>query len=131
MARGKYLSVLDADDFFEPNYLDVLHKKIEETEADIVICAFYWRDESTKKEKLVLPQMIKKYVENLFTPSQIRRYFFQIISESLFCKIMRLDFVRDNHFEFQDIENSNDVSCTFVSIKCTIDSIYRCAIDAL
>ena len=110
MAQGKYLIVLDADDYFESNYLEELYKKIEDTEADIVICTFYWRSEETKQEfPLHLPAQIKKYVKQPFTPIYIGKYFFQIISDVPFCKIMKLDYIRNNQFEFQDLENSNDV----------------------
>ncbi|UKI22681.1 MAG: glycosyltransferase [Anaerotruncus sp.] len=36
-AKGKYLSFLDSDDFFEPDMLEKAYEKAEETKADFVV----------------------------------------------------------------------------------------------
>lgn len=40
-AGGEYVSFVDADDIVEPDLLDKLYKSLEETSADISICAAY------------------------------------------------------------------------------------------
>ena len=37
-ARGKYLSIIDADDMFKPEFLQRLYQRAEETNADITFC---------------------------------------------------------------------------------------------
>lgn len=41
MATGKYLTLLDSDDFVEPDFISRMVKIIEKKNADIVICNFY------------------------------------------------------------------------------------------
>lgn len=40
-SSGKYISFLDADDYFENNFLEVMHKKIYSTKSDVVCCGYY------------------------------------------------------------------------------------------
>tara|TARA_A100001015_G_C14973791_1_gene706306 strand:+ start:490 stop:1497 length:1008 start_codon:yes stop_codon:yes gene_type:complete len=39
-AQGKYICFIDADDFVEPNYLEVMYREIEKQKADVVCCGF-------------------------------------------------------------------------------------------
>ncbi|MCQ2958500.1 MAG: glycosyltransferase, partial [Candidatus Gastranaerophilales bacterium] len=38
IAQGKYLSILDSDDIFDTNMLELLFNKAEQNDADITIC---------------------------------------------------------------------------------------------
>lgn len=40
-ARGEYLTFMDSDDWYEPDYLDEMGMKIREKKADIVFCDFF------------------------------------------------------------------------------------------
>lgn len=40
-ATGKYITFLDADDFLEPTYIQLLMDRALETDADMVKCNFY------------------------------------------------------------------------------------------
>ncbi len=40
-AHGKYIICVDSDDWLEPDYLEKLYKKAEETNADIVGCDYF------------------------------------------------------------------------------------------
>ena len=39
-AQGNYICFIDADDFVEPNYLEVMYREIEKQKADVVCCGF-------------------------------------------------------------------------------------------
>lgn len=41
LARGKYIIHVDPDDYVEPDWLEKLHAKALETDADVVICNYY------------------------------------------------------------------------------------------
>ena len=47
--RGKYVCVVDNDDLITYNYLEILHKRIVETDADISICGYQRQDVDTGK----------------------------------------------------------------------------------
>lgn len=42
-ARGEYITLIDDDDFVEPNYLEYLHKLADDFHADISVCGS-WRE---------------------------------------------------------------------------------------
>ncbi len=49
VARGKYLSVLDADDFFEARMLEVMCHQAEKDGSDVVMCTNSVYDDSLKQ----------------------------------------------------------------------------------
>lgn len=51
-ARGEFLTYLDDDDYFEPDFLDFMYSLIRENDADVSICAC--PDRGGTGEKLVL-----------------------------------------------------------------------------
>ena len=52
-SKGDYLMFIDSDDYIEKNALELLVKKIEEDNLDIVVCDFYRKyPKKVKKEKL-------------------------------------------------------------------------------
>ena len=46
-ARGRYLSFLDGDDYFEPDMLEKMYQAAESEKLDIVICKSLQYDEET------------------------------------------------------------------------------------
>ncbi|MCR8746795.1 glycosyltransferase family 2 protein [Romboutsia lituseburensis] len=44
-SRGKYIYMLDSDDFIEPELLEKMNKKLEENKLDIVFCGYDMVDE--------------------------------------------------------------------------------------
>lgn len=110
LAEGKYLSVLDADDYFEPEYLERMLRPMESPEVDAVTCDFYMRDEATCKEyELPLHPFIKSKMKSDVIINQSSDYFFQMFSENPFTKMWRLSYIRKQGIQFQDIRHSNDV----------------------
>lgn len=53
-AHGKYIICVDSDDWLEPDYLEKLYKKAEETNADIVGCD-YFREYKGYSENCINP----------------------------------------------------------------------------
>lgn len=53
MAQGEYIIFLDADDYFDSSYFEEMMNAILKSDSDVVISPVWWRDETTKKERLV------------------------------------------------------------------------------
>lgn len=49
-ARGKYITFLDADDFFEPDFLQTMYEEAERQQNDITICNYYRYDDMSHEE---------------------------------------------------------------------------------
>lgn len=47
--QGRYVAFLDSDDYWEPQMLEKMVARAEETEADIIYCSYSLVDESGKK----------------------------------------------------------------------------------
>ncbi|MVX61064.1 glycosyltransferase [Enterorhabdus mucosicola] len=45
-ARGAYIGFVDADDYVEPNFCEVLYKTAAISDADITVCGFWREDEA-------------------------------------------------------------------------------------
>lgn len=49
LARGKYIGIIESDDWIEPTKYEKLYNRAEETGADVVKCMF-WKYDSTRPE---------------------------------------------------------------------------------
>lgn len=47
-ARGAYIGFVDADDYVEPNFCEVLYRTAIQNDADITVCGFWREDEATR-----------------------------------------------------------------------------------
>ena len=117
-ARGKYLSFLDSDDFFETDMLEKALEKIEADQADFVVfgCDFYLDDQNSFKPASF---SLKKDTLPPYTP-----FNFRAITDNVFRsfvgwawdKLYRRDFVEKNHLSFQAQRTSNDLLFVFSAL---------------
>lgn len=67
-STGKYIQVVDSDDWVEPDMIEKMYKKAETEQADIVVCDFVKEEAITKK------------IYHDFVPKYQKDYFFAMIS---------------------------------------------------
>lgn len=49
ICHGKYVALLDSDDYWKPNFLEEMLSRAEETKADLIYCSYEIVDEQGKK----------------------------------------------------------------------------------
>ena len=118
IAKGKYLSFLDADDLFEPIMLEVMYNKSEEDMADICIGAggkYDLREKRiTSNYKLqysLLPSKVP------FSSEDVYKNIFSVGYTPSWNKLYKRTFIESNGLKFQEIARSNDVLFTQSAIS--------------
>ena len=115
---GKYLSILDADDFFEPNMLETAYKKAEETEADVVV----FRCDNFNTETKEYYPCTYSIRENLlpetqpFAGTDIPKDAFRLFVGWAWDKLFRTEYIKKNGFYFQEQRTTNDLLFVFSAI---------------
>lgn len=117
-AQGKYLMFLDSDDFFEPDMLEKMYQKAEETNADIVSCTFTQFDAMNGEETGTIgfaPEILA-----LQTPFSLKNDLPDLPLDSFFCvpwiHLVKKIFLEKHHIAFQDLPRCNDVAFSFLCL---------------
>lgn len=98
-ARGKYIGIIESDDWIEPDMYEKLHGCAEKYGADVVKCGFYMYD-STKPEgeqDRVLPSPLFQAPDGVFAPVDYLPI--MVTHPSLWSNLYRADFLKDIRFE--------------------------------
>lgn len=118
-AKGKYLSFLDADDFFSPFLLERLYKAAEKQGSDIVMCNAYEYNCMTGdtykrnvwEEKEFLPENRRS-----FNREDIPDKLFQLTNGWAWDKLFRTLFIRDKKLFFSGSRVANDGYFVYMAI---------------
>ena len=118
ISKGKYLSFLDSDDFFEPDMLEKAVAKISEDKADFVVfrCNQFMNDTRTFRNA--------DYTKRLNTLPPYTPFNFRAITGNVFKtfvgwawdKVYDRDFVIKNGLTFQEQRTSNDMRFVFTAL---------------
>lgn len=117
-AKGKYLLVLDADDFFEKNMLSLAYQKAEKTQADMVVYRYYFYDNqknTAKAQKYSWPK-ISSIKSGVFSKQDFPKQIFNIFSNAPFFKLYKRDFIVNNQIKFDNLKCCNDMTFSLWSI---------------
>ena len=129
-AKGKYLSFLDADDFFEPDMLEAAVEQAEKDSSDIVVYGSWVYDtvkQSNRQAKWRL-QVDRLPPECPFKPSDISDRLFDVFGNDAWNKLFRASLIRENDLLFQEISRTNDLffTCKALTRARLISVIDRC-----
>ncbi len=114
-ATGEYLSILDCDDFFEPDMLEKSYLAAKENNLDIIVfgCDFY--DNDTASYRPCSYSINKKLLPNkdIFSAYDVEKDVFKLFVGWSWDKLFRTEFVRQHDLLFQEQRTTNDMLFVF------------------
>jgi len=126
-ARGKYLSILDADDLFEFDMLETAYNEAQKHNADLVI---FDNDkfDSVNGHKIPKHQWGKKNIpgKNPFSADDVMENIFTFCYGVAWNMVINREYVINNKIWFQDVENHNDV---YFTVMCKLKAKRMCYIN--
>jgi Glycosyltransferases involved in cell wall biogenesis len=126
IAKGKYLSILDSDDFCDPSFLETVYQRCSSENADLGIYDFAKYDNVSKRVTHYQTSLYFSYLlrDKVFGFERINEQAFQIWSCAPYTKMYKRSFVLDCGIEFQDLKNANDVYFGYVILTQARKMIY-------
>lgn len=116
IATGKYLSFLDADDFFELDMLEKAYNKSEQATCDI--CVFrsssYSNSIITPMNYTILEFLLPS--QEIFCLGDIKNDVFKAFVGWAWDKLFLTEFVKSNNLLFQDLRTSNDLLFVYTAL---------------
>jgi glycosyltransferase involved in cell wall biosynthesis len=110
LIKGDYCFFLDGDDYFEPEFLEKMHTKIVETDADVCFCNYTFV--KTDGTKINTTGFAEKITVNPFSPQDFKQELFQLNHAVPWNKIYKVDFIKKTGYRFEELSSSNDLSFT-------------------
>lgn len=118
LAKGKYLSFLDADDFFEPNMLEEAYLSAEEYQADFVV--FNSNQYHMDRDAFVATPLViavDQIPEQMpFSYQELTGNVFRTFVGWAWDKLFRKDFVLKHGLWFQEQRTTNDMLFVFSAL---------------
>ncbi len=117
-AKGKYLSFLDADDFFEPDLLEKLYNASEKNKAQISVCRcdryFHSKGEYASMSWSVREELLPG--ATVFSFRDIRKDRLQCFVGWAWDKLFLSSFIQENDLFFQEQRTTNDMYFVFAAL---------------
>lgn len=128
LASGKYLSFLDADDFFAPHMLEILVDAAERTNSDISSC--YYAEWNHLRPRPWLSQCCAPRRQKIFDAPSQDKDIFSLWGGMAWDKLFRRDFIEQHCIRYQEIRWTNDFR--FVMLAVTLaQRIVQCPVKLL
>lgn len=132
IACGKYISILDSDDFFELEMLEKAVKKAEATNSDIVVFGGYEYDNRNGNTYPVASILGEKEIpeKEVFSYKDCADEIYQLTQGMAWNKLFRKSFLDKHGIEFQKIKYTDDAYFTFAHMvlaeRITVLKEYLC-----
>ena len=126
IAKGKYFVFVDADDYAEPDYLELMYNKIISQDSDICVCSAAREDVKSNRffiEKRLLDLSLAPK-KDVFSHKDDPKNFLQFTNTVAWNKMFKRELILKNNLRFQEIERCNDYffvyACLIKADKITI-----------
>ena len=118
LAQGRYLSFLDADDFFDPQMLEKAFQKAEDEQSDLVVfkADFYNEKLHTYSPCIYGVRESMLPAHRPFAGVDIEKDIFKVVVGWAWDKLFRTEFIRGNQFFFQEQRTTNDMLFVFSAL---------------
>ncbi len=97
-ARGRYVAILESDDFFEPSALAVLYKTVEKNQAEVVKANFYLYWSRPEERRELFRVVDEAEAGHVLRPLDDLAIFFR--KPSIWSGLYRRDFLASNGIRF-------------------------------
>ncbi len=117
-ARGEYLSILDADDLFRSDMLELLYNKLTQTKAQIVMCNAYEYDGDKDALYPVDSYLRKQYLpdKEVFSGRDVKDHLMQIkYGNAWNCMFLR-SFIEENKIRFRNVRFNDDAEFVYIAL---------------
>ena len=119
ISTGKYLAILDADDFFVLEMLEKLVEKAEHDSAEIVVFGSLDYNDVTKtikSNKAALRMDMVGDVKTPFSKKELSEYIFNFTWGSAWNKLFLRSFVIEQGLRFQTVRLADDLYFTYLAL---------------
>lgn len=119
-AHGEYLSILDADDFFEPDMLEKAYRKVKSEDADIVLFDGYVYDDELNAD-IEVSWILKRFFipnKNWFAPEENRKALFEMNTGAAWNILFRTSLIKENRIRFTPAFITDDQVFVCLAFAC-------------
>lgn len=118
MAKGKYIGIVESDDWIENDMFETMYNEAEKENLDMVRCLYLKIDETTGKNSIAHDPDLYE-CDKVFNPIEQKKIF--LIAPAIWAAIYRKDMIDDNAIRFLETPGASyqDTSFAFKNYACS------------
>ena len=119
-AKGKFLSIVDADDFFEPDMLEKAYEKARKEKADVVIFDGYRFDDTNQIDLCRNTILVRDLVPEgklggSFSPNENRDDLFRMTLGAAWNCLFSMEMIRIHDLKFAPFHHADDLGFVYMA----------------